>query len=484
MNLLETQGTLKTDSSGPARRPFNWIEILIIPVAICLMEVQPIAFTLILISFPFSGVVNAWPLGEVTMTLLLLGLRWWAMLVYALMRHGMDKTEGQPLQVLGLIIALGVMVATHLWFVNFLGAAIVGGGLVVWFWLRGIHMAQTREREDNLIVFFKIGFGILLLELFIAVFTSDDMVLHATATRMFTTFFLSGLLALSFSRLSGMRDTQVGNVAQTSATRNWLFALTCIWTIVVFFSLVLETFSFQRIQNMLQPFWNFLGLLVNAILYAFNFLFGGLFSWLTPRRIPVVPLPSNNNPSSGNGPSTIPPQALFAGRVIILLIVFALLLIVIIVFLQRWNVRFHEEDEEEVRESLPVREIARERQKEQKRTQQAAMLEPLLPDSVRAYYRDVLQTMAWQKDELARRPEETPDDYQQRLLTLLKQFPSATMSDSDIPPDVTILAALTQAYSEERYGGEHDTTIQPGDTHSWAERLAKRLSGSGRKEIS
>ena len=418
------------------------------------------------------------------MTLLLLGLRWWAMLVYALMRRGMDKTEGQPLQVLGLIIALGVMVATHLWFVNFLGAAIVGGGLVVWFWLRGIHMTQMREREDNLIVFFKIGFGILLLELFITVFTSDDMVLHATATRMFTTFFLSGLLALSFSRLSGMRDTQAGNLAQTSATRNWLFALTCIWGMVVFFSLVLETFSFQRIQTVLQPLWNFLGLLVNAILYTFNFLFGGLFSWLTPRRIPFVPLPPKTNPSPATTPSTIAPQALFAGRLIILLIAFALLFIIIIVFLRRWNVRFHEEDEEEVRESLPVREIARERQEKQRRTHQAAMLEPLSPDSVRAHYRDLLQTMAWQKDELARRPDETPDDYQQRLFTLLKQLSSTTMLDSDMPPDVTILAALTQAYDEERYGSEHDTTIQPGDTHSWAEQLARRLSGSGRKEIS
>jgi hypothetical protein len=447
------------------------------------MEAQPVALTFILISFPFSGVVNAWPLGEVMITLLLLGLRWWAMLVYALMRRGMSKTEGQPLQVLGLISALGVMIATHLWFVSFLGAAIVGGTLVVWFWQRGIHTVQLQNREESFIQYFKIGFGLLLLEVFVAVFTSDDPSLRVTATRIFTTFFLSGLLALSFTRLSNMGDTRARNTTQTAATRNWLFALTFIWVIVVALSLVLETFSFQFIQDVLQPLWNFLGLLVNAIIYVFNVLFGGLFSWLAPRHIPVVPFPTNNNPPSVTEPSTIAPQALFAGRLVILLIVFALLFLVIIVFLRRWNVRFHEEDEEEIRESLPIREIARERQDEQQRNQQTAMLEALPSDSARARYRDLLQTMAWQKDELARRPEETPHDYQQRLLTMLKQSLSDTMLDSDGLTNTTILDDLTQAYVEERYGGEQNTSSQPGYSHSWVERVAKRLSEIGRKGI-
>ena len=159
----------------------------------------------------------------------------------------MSKSEGQPLQVLGLIIALGVMIATHLWFVSFLGAAIVGGALIVWFWWRGSRMVQSQEREESLIQYFKIGFGLLLLEMFIVVFTSDDVTLRASAVRIFTTFFLSGLLALSFSRLSGMRDAGTGNTAQTAATRNWLVALTSIWIIVVALSLILETFSFQFI---------------------------------------------------------------------------------------------------------------------------------------------------------------------------------------------------------------------------------------------
>ena len=456
--------------------------MVIIPIASCLMEVQPIAFTLILLSFTFSGVVNAWPLGEVSITLLLLGLRWWAMLVYSLMRRGMSKSEGQPLQVLGLIIALGAMVATHLWFVNFLAAAIVGGALVVWFWWRSSRMVQTEEREESLIQYFKIGFGLLLLEMFIAVFTSDDVTLRATAVRIFTTFFLSGLLALSFSRLSGMKESGTSGTAQTASTRNWLIALTSIWVIVVTLSLTLETFSFQFIQNVLQPFWNLLGWLVTAILYVFNLIFGGLFSWLTPRAVPITPLPANN-PTSGAGHSTISPQALATGRLIILIIAFALLIFVIMLFLRRWNLRFHEDDEEEVRESLPVREIARERQEEQRRAQSEATLETLPPNSARAHYRDLLQTMAWEKDALARRPEETPNEYEQRLLRLLRQSPSITTNSSE-QSDTDVLDDLTQAYRDERYGGKSDTTPQPVYTHSWIERLAKRLSGLNNKGVS
>lgn len=448
------------------------------------MEVQPIALTLILISFSFSGVVNAWPLGEVSMTLLLLGLRWWAMLVHELMRRGMSKEEGQPLQVLGLFIALGAMIATHLWFVSFLGAAIVGGALVVWFWWRGSRMVQIEEREESLIQYFKIGFGLLVLEMFITVFTSDDGSLRATATRIFTTFFLSGLLALSFTRLNGMRDAGTGNTSQTAATRNWLVVLTSIWIIVVALSLTLETFSFQFIQNVLQPLWNFLGLLVNAILYVFNVLFGGLFALLTPKHVPVVPFPTNKNAPSGVGPSTIPPQALVTGRLIILLIAFALLVLVIIIFLRRWNVRFHEEDEEEVRESLPVREIARERQEEQRRAQSEATLEALPPNSARAHYRDLLQTMSWEKDALARHPEETPNEYQQRLLSLLKQSSPDIMQDRSEHSDADIFDDLTRAYRDERYGGEYEATSQPVYTHSWVEQLAKRLSGLNKKGMS
>lgn len=457
------------------------------------MEAQPVALTLILISFPFSGTVNAWPLGEVTITLLLLGLRWWAMGVYALMRRGMEKMEGQPLQVLGLFIALGAMVGTHLWFISNLGAAIVGGALVIWFWQRGIQTVQMREREDTFIQFFRIGFGVLLFELFITVFSTDDSLLsasvgdaslRATATRIFTTFFLSGLLVLSFTRLSGTGDTRATGTAQTAATRNWLVALTFVWGIVVVLSLVLETFSFQFIQMVLQPFWNFLGLLANGIAYVFNWLFGGLFRNLTPKILPPLLQPPGPNPPPGSGAPSFSPLSLLAGRLVILCIALALLLIVVIVFLRRWNVRFREEDEEEVRESLPAREIARQRQAEQRRVQQAAMLETLSPDSVRAHYRDLLQTMAWQKDNLARRPEETPTDYQHRLSSLLAQLPSDTMQNSDTSSDNSILDDLTQAYIEERYADEHTSRPQPTYTHSWVERLAKRLSGSSRKDIS
>jgi hypothetical protein len=443
------------------------------------MEAQPIALLLILLSFSFTGVVNAWPLGEIAVTLLLLGLRWWAMLVYWLMARGMSKTEGQPLHVLGLFLALAAMIGTHLWFVNILGAAIVGGALVIWFWIRGIQVVQAQEREVVFLQYFRIGFCIMLLELLITIFSSSDASLRVTATRLFTTFFLSGLLTLSFARLRSMVGSGGENAAQTAAGRNWRVALTLVWCVIIGLALLLESFSFQSIQRLLQPLWDVLGWLANGIAYIISVTFSFLFAGLLGKPKLTLPPPSAS-PNAPTGTPNISPQALLAGRMVVLLIVFSLLLLVIVIFLRRWNVRLRDEDEEEVRESLPVREVARKRQEEQRRAQQEAVLEQLPPDSARAHYRDLLQTMAWQREELARKAEETPHDYEQRLITMLRSLPPDVAHEPHSSSDAHLLDTLTQAYIEERYGGKH--VPQPEQTHTWAERLATRLSGLVRKD--
>lgn len=77
------------------------------------------------------------------------------------------------------------------------------------------------------------------------------------------------------------------------------------------------------------------------------------------------------------------------------------------------------------------------------------VLEPLAADSARARYRAFLQTMAERGQDMGRRPNETPDEYQQRLLLLMKQTPI-----EDIPLAPTAIEELTHAYVWERYGGK------------------------------
>ena len=145
--------------------------------------------------------------------------------------------------------------------------------------------------------------------------------------------------------------------------------------------------------------------------------------------------------------------------------------------------RFRDEDEEEVRESIPVREVVRERQEEQRRAQQAMILESLPPNSTRAQYRDLLQTMAVQQELLVRHAEETPTDYEKRLVMLLQHTSSVTQQESDTSHDVEMLDELTKAYIEERYGNRQlSAGTQVPYTHTWAEQLARRLSGLVRKD--
>src|SRR5437763_14586926 len=74
MNSSELLGTKRTGPLGQARAPFDWIELLIVPAAICVMETQPIVLVLVFGATVLLGNSNAVPLSEGSITLLLLGL--------------------------------------------------------------------------------------------------------------------------------------------------------------------------------------------------------------------------------------------------------------------------------------------------------------------------------------------------------------------------------------------------------------------------
>jgi hypothetical protein len=80
-------------------------------------------------------------------------------------------------------------------------------------------------------------------------------------------------------------------------------------------------------------------------------------------------------------------------------------------------------------------------------------MEKLDPTSIRARYREFLQAMARQGNDMQRKIDETPSEYQYRLLEFARKHYHG--HEDDEQASSMFLADLTQAYNRERYGGEN-----------------------------
>ena len=173
---------------------------------------------------------------------------------------------------------------------------------------------------------------------------------------------------------------------------------------------------------------------------------------------------------------------LLLGQLVLLLILLGILFFIVIrLILHIWGATPDDESEEEIRESLSMQSILKARREEQRRhakqSNALATLEPLDPTSARARYRELLQELAWNGEKLGRRANETPTEYEMRLLTLLKKVPSKAQGD-DTPPDPAMLDELTSAYILERYGGKHPHLQHDAYVPAWIARFVKRLAES------
>ena len=158
-----------------------------------------------------------------------------------------------------------------------------------------------------------------------------------------------------------------------------------------------------------------------------------------------------------------------------------ILFFVIRAILRRWRIEPDDESEEEIRENLSRESILKIRRGEQRQGQKTgdlATLEYLDPNSMRARYRELLQELAWNGEELARRADETPSEYERRLLALLRKEPSVEPKTADMPADPVMLDELTSAYLQERYGGKHPRLLHGANVPEWIPRFVKRLAGS------
>src|SRR5205823_1399445 len=132
-----------------------------------------ITFVLTFLAITYLGDSNAVPLGAESITLLLLGLHWWARAVSALTQGRLYTTRARLLQLLSLFLAVALTVVTHISLLNNTPALFFSIILIIGFWYAGMHRVQTGPNDEYVLTSFKIGLGILLGVLILTLINSD-----------------------------------------------------------------------------------------------------------------------------------------------------------------------------------------------------------------------------------------------------------------------------------------------------------------------
>src|SRR6266704_2287485 len=310
MNSSEPTLTKRTGLLGQARASFDWIELLAVPTAICVMETQPIVLALTLVAVAFLGSSAVLPLGEGSITLLLLGLHWWAK-------------------------AVCLSVVTHISLLNNIAALFFSIILIIGFWYAGMYRVQTGPNDEYVLTSFKIGLGVLLgvLILTLLIFYPMPQLLQDELTRALPTFFLSGLIGLSFTRIMMIRKESANSAQrglQGEPTQGWLLILTLAWAIVIVSTLAFEVFGFQLVVVAASFLWSGLGIVANFILL----LLSPLFHLFSKFFFPIIPPsqgvpPPQPTPSNGH-PPPLPylAEILLIARLVLLAILFVILFFV------------------------------------------------------------------------------------------------------------------------------------------------------------
>jgi hypothetical protein len=453
------------------------------------METQPIALLLTFGAIAYLDNSNAVPLGEGSITLLLLGLHWWERAVAAITHHRLSMMAAR---LLGLFLAVAITVSTHISLLNNAPGLVFSIALIIGFWYAGMYRAQTGPNDEYVLTSFKASLGVLLGVLILTLlnFNPIPQVLSDELTHALPTFFLSGLIGLSFTRIMIIRKENASSAQRSSQgdpTRAWLMVLTLSWTIVIISTVAFEAFGFQPLVAAAALLWNGLGIVVNWLLFLLTLPFSFI-----DRLFPLIPSPQHSPlpppPLSSNHGPPDPLLILLAeifmllGRLVLLGMLLGILFFVLGRILRRWRWIPDDESEEEIRESLSMQSVLKARREEQRqrtqKTKTLAALEPLDPTSARARYRELLQALAWNREELARRPNETPAEYETRLLALLKKAPPIEAQGDSTPPDPAILDELTSAYMQERYGGKDPHLQHDAYVPAWIPRFVRRLVDS------
>lgn len=460
-------------SSVGAQFTSNWIEVLVIPVASAIMEALPIALALQVLVEKIFFASNAQPeLNVASVALVLLGLHWWMLWRRTkAAAANVSRIRIQLMHILSVLVAFAFLLWTNPAFAEDSGGWTVMLFLTAVVWYRSYSRTRPDEETNQLVWGLKVGFLLLLGVMFFAL-TEQSMgspSLNRTLMTDLPIFFLSGLLALSFKRISILKQEQARQSKDPGSfkTGRWITGLALTWVAVIIGGIAFEALPPEVLASVVNVILGLFISLLSLLAYLFSLLNFGNAS--QGPSLPDLPKRQLQPPSSIPVPHTLPPTTL---ALPLTLIGFGcgilLVVILMLVILKRRVYETNAEEGNEVRENLDKEKIQKERRKERN---QRTRLEALDPSSARARYRELLTSMATQG--LSRRADETPAEYQARLLTLTQVLPEA--EEQETPADQEILAALTQDYTRERYGAKPLTPERRDYLRQWLPSLLRRL---------
>jgi hypothetical protein len=369
--------------------------------------------------------------------------------------------------------------------------------LVVLLWRRSLQLVQRNIEFAELSTTFKVCFGLLLLLFLLLLIIPAASALFPSLAAQVPLFFLSGLISLSLARLEAIRQLRLEDGSRADPTRNWLLALTLLGSVLVVLVVVLETLvSFNIVESwlvLLNPIWNLLGIVVGWILYvlilvllsplfyAASFLLNLIFHGAKAAQKQPNQGYARNPPHLPQSPHAIPPEIVNISRLILFALVIVGILLLIRAALRRWFLPPKQEQEEmdEVRERLDARSLLREQWQgfwKKMRMHSHVTREPLEPGSARARYRELLDAVQAGASLHARKPNETPAEYEARLLPLLKE----QAADAQASPEALAMQELTRVYADERYGAKRTDERTRASLGLQVPRVIQRLIGKKR----
>ncbi len=455
------------------------------------METQPLVLLLQTVAKRLLGEDAILP-DALSLTLLMVGLQWWAMWSKQYTEHTRrSERSWTAFSVIGAFTAVIIYSLTHIFWIENSGFLTLSLLLLIWFWYRSIYWARDPLNSNNLTTAFKIGFSVLLVLLIFAVLSSlgNDPTLSQSLERALPIFFLSGLIALSFARIGTVQKERDPYSLARESTGSWITGLTVAWILLIVVSVLFESFPLEVISSLFNPLWFVLGLIGAAIFYLLSFLVYGfvfvivvVFAFLNRiihfQQPQQAPDPKKNAITVAEVVKHADSGSPWLGRALVIVIFLLLILLLIrIMFISRRKQAKRPEHEEEVRESLDRSAILQQRRQDQARRQQdRSRLEALDAASVRARYRDFLQTMQEKGGEFSRQPSETPLEYQQRLIDVATR--KRLLRQDDPLADPALLAELTHAYEQERYGGKQTDSSTLTSLNTSVPQLTRRLTSA------
>jgi hypothetical protein len=496
----------RTTTQDKAQLHSTWIERIGLPISYSVMIAQPLglAVALLLLLETQRPSASFIPIGEIALASL--SLLWWALFVeHISSARQWDKTIVTWLHVLGWFLMLLLAISAYLLpllkgqdILDVMIAAI----LVTRFWRRGIYFARVGFEYGDLARSFNICLGCLLGLLLLTIPIPQAKGILTALEGILPLFFLSGIVSLSLARLSRIRTTRTVEGSQADPSLAWLLALTALGCLILVLVLIVNALfsfsSFEWLLNLMKPAWDAWGTFISWLLSGIIFLLTPFFHLLSfliglIRHTPAAQQPQQNippaRPSFPNtqGSHALPPMLLTVGRWVFLALLVFLLLLIVRKSMQRWLRRDEEVLLEEERESMSARSVLRERWQEwwkQHTRHVPRSLEALDPTSIRARYRVLLGAVAAVDATLARQLDETPYEYEERLVRHLKEQEPREQEEAPERADPTrreMLHALTDAYSAERYGYAHIDDLQRTRITTWIPLLISYITGKTRR---